>query len=50
MDGVFWAAVVSVFSVSIVFSMFGQGGGSLYTPYCSFSDIRPLSLFLPRWS
>lgn len=32
MDGVFWAAVVSVFSVSIVFSMFGQGGGSLYTP------------------
>jgi uncharacterized membrane protein YfcA len=32
MDGVFWLAVISVLLVSIVFSMFGQGGGSLYTP------------------
>jgi uncharacterized membrane protein YfcA len=32
MDAVFLAAVVSVFLVSIIFSMFGQGGGSLYTP------------------
>lgn len=32
MDGVFWAAVISVLLVSIIFSMFGQGGGSLYTP------------------
>lgn len=32
MDGVFWAAVISVFLVAIIFSMFGQGGGSLYTP------------------
>lgn len=32
MDGVFWVAVTSVLLVSIVFSMFGQGGGSLYTP------------------
>jgi len=32
MDGVLWAAVISVFIVSIIFAMFGQGGGSLYTP------------------
>ncbi|MDD1769881.1 MAG: sulfite exporter TauE/SafE family protein, partial [Methanomassiliicoccales archaeon] len=32
MEGLFWAAVISVFLVSIIFSMFGQGGGSLYTP------------------
>ncbi|MBI0583200.1 MAG: sulfite exporter TauE/SafE family protein [Methanomassiliicoccus sp.] len=32
MDGVFWLAVISVLLVSIIFSMFGQGGGSLYTP------------------
>ncbi|HEY3419013.1 MAG TPA: sulfite exporter TauE/SafE family protein [Methanomassiliicoccales archaeon] len=32
MDGLFWVAVISVFLVSIIFSMFGQGGGSLYTP------------------
>ena len=32
MDGVFWVAVISVLLVSIIFSMFGQGGGSLYTP------------------
>ncbi|MDW5564340.1 MAG: sulfite exporter TauE/SafE family protein [Methanomassiliicoccus sp.] len=32
MDGVFWIAVISVLLVSIIFSMFGQGGGSLYTP------------------
>ena len=25
-------AVVSVFLISVVFSMFGQGGGSVYTP------------------
>ncbi|MEN6518669.1 MAG: sulfite exporter TauE/SafE family protein [Methanospirillum sp.] len=27
-----WIAIGAVFLVSIVFSMFGQGGGSLYTP------------------
>ncbi len=32
MDGVYWVAVISVFLVAIVFAMFGQGGGSLYTP------------------
>jgi uncharacterized membrane protein YfcA len=32
MDGVFWVAVISVLLISIIFSMFGQGGGSLYTP------------------
>ena len=32
MDGVLWLAVAAVFLVSIIFSMFGQGGGSLYTP------------------
>ena len=32
MDGLFWVAVISVLLVSIIFSMFGQGGGSLYTP------------------
>jgi len=32
MDGVLWVAVFAVLLVSIVFSMFGQGGGSLYTP------------------
>ena len=32
MDGLYWVAVISVLLVSIIFSMFGQGGGSLYTP------------------
>lgn len=32
MDGIFWIAIIAVFIVSVVFSMFGQGGGSLYTP------------------
>ena len=32
MDGVFFVAVISVLLVSVIFSMFGQGGGSLYTP------------------
>jgi uncharacterized membrane protein YfcA len=32
MDTVLLIAVVSVFLISIIFSMFGQGGGSLYTP------------------
>ncbi len=32
MDPTLLAAVVSVFLISLVFSMFGQGGGSLYTP------------------
>jgi uncharacterized membrane protein YfcA len=32
MDTVLLTAVVSVFLISIIFSMFGQGGGSLYTP------------------
>ena len=32
MDATVPIAVVSVFLVSVVFSMFGQGGGSLYTP------------------
>lgn len=32
MDGVFWIAIIAVLLISIVFSMFGQGGGSLYTP------------------
>ncbi len=32
MDTTLLIAVVAVFLVSIVFSMFGQGGGSLYTP------------------
>jgi hypothetical protein len=32
MDVLFWVAVISVLLVSIIFSMFGQGGGSLYTP------------------
>ena len=32
MDGVLWAAAISVFFISIIFSMFGQGGGSVYTP------------------
>ncbi len=32
MDWLFWVAVISVLLVSIIFSMFGQGGGSLYTP------------------
>jgi uncharacterized membrane protein YfcA len=32
MDTTLLIATVSVFLVSIIFSMFGQGGGSLYTP------------------
>lgn len=32
MDPTLLVAVIAVFLVSIVFSMFGQGGGSLYTP------------------
>jgi uncharacterized membrane protein YfcA len=32
MDGILWVAIIAVFIVSIIFSMFGQGGGSLYTP------------------
>jgi len=32
MDPTLLAAVISVFLISLVFSMFGQGGGSLYTP------------------
>ncbi len=32
MDGTLGVAVVTVFLISVVFSMFGQGGGSLYTP------------------
>ncbi len=32
MDSILLIAVVAVFLVSVIFSMFGQGGGSLYTP------------------
>ena len=32
MDSTILIAIVAVFIVSIIFSMFGQGGGSLYTP------------------
>ncbi len=32
MDSTVLIAIVAVFIVSIIFSMFGQGGGSLYTP------------------
>jgi len=32
MDTTLLIAIVAVFLVSIIFSMFGQGGGSLYTP------------------
>ena len=32
MDITLLAAIISVFLISLVFSMFGQGGGSLYTP------------------
>jgi uncharacterized protein len=32
MDSTLLVAIAAVFIVSIVFSMFGQGGGSLYTP------------------
>jgi uncharacterized membrane protein YfcA len=32
MDTILLIAAVAVFLVSIIFSMFGQGGGSLYTP------------------
>jgi hypothetical protein len=32
MDLLLGVAIVSVFFVSLIFSMFGQGGGSLYTP------------------
>jgi uncharacterized membrane protein YfcA len=32
MDTILLIAVAAVFLVSIIFSMFGQGGGSLYTP------------------
>ncbi len=32
MDSTLLIAVIAVFLVSIIFSMFGQGGGSLYTP------------------
>ena len=32
MDMTLLAAVVSVFLIALIFSMFGQGGGSLYTP------------------
>jgi len=32
MDTTLLVAVVAVFLISIIFSMFGQGGGSLYTP------------------
>ncbi len=32
MDGTLLIAIAAVFIVSIIFSMFGQGGGSLYTP------------------
>ncbi|MEI7856775.1 MAG: sulfite exporter TauE/SafE family protein [Methanomicrobiales archaeon] len=32
MDNIVLIAIIAVFIVSIIFSMFGQGGGSLYTP------------------
>ena len=32
MDGTLQIAIAAVFFVSIIFSMFGQGGGSVYTP------------------
>jgi len=32
MDFTLLAAIISVFLISLIFSMFGQGGGSLYTP------------------
>lgn len=32
MDTTLLVAIIAVFLVSVVFSMFGQGGGSLYTP------------------
>jgi len=32
MDLTLLAAIISVFVIALVFSMFGQGGGSLYTP------------------
>jgi len=32
MDITLLAAIISVFLISLIFSMFGQGGGSLYTP------------------
>jgi len=32
MDLTLLAAIISVFLISLIFSMFGQGGGSLYTP------------------
>ena len=32
MDSTLLIAIAAVFIVSIIFSMFGQGGGSLYTP------------------
>ncbi len=32
MDPTLGFAIVSVFLISVIFSMFGQGGGSLYTP------------------
>ena len=35
MDFVLGIAVTSIFLISIVFSMFGQGGGLLYTPTLS---------------
>jgi len=32
MDSTLLVAIIAVFLVSVIFSMFGQGGGSLYTP------------------
>ncbi|MEN6340990.1 MAG: sulfite exporter TauE/SafE family protein [Methanospirillum sp.] len=44
-----WIAIGAVFLVSIVFSMFGQGGGSLYTPILfllGFSALTSISTSL----
>ncbi len=32
MDSTVLIAIAAVFIVSVIFSMFGQGGGSVYTP------------------
>ena len=54
MDSTLIVAIVAVFVVSIIFSMFGQGGGSLYTPilfllgYAALTSISNLARVNPH--
>ncbi|MGQ9583071.1 MAG: sulfite exporter TauE/SafE family protein [Thermoplasmatota archaeon] len=42
MDGTLLAVIILVFLIAFVFSMFGQGGGSVYTPVLVLMGFAPL--------